>query len=189
MSISATRPAPVHATDQTIVPPNADGRRITPPPRHAPFVRKPSPAVGAYPPGPAPPRPLATALCQTCAGLRQQLESGRATHPTYVGSHHGSWIYSDPETGQAGVRNLDLDRGPGLADFGSTCLLKPDGRIVFNGETLTAGHPDLPDVEKALGELLRAASRGGMKREGVVAGKPLQPPWDPGARTHPHFVP
>ena len=183
MSISAATAA--STASRSIVQPNIDGKVHA---RPEPYARKPQAGsaaqvahAGRAPAlAPTPFKPLARALCAAGADHHARLVERGVGNPTYLGSDKGGWTYLNEKTGEIGIRNLDLGHGfLGLGDFGTTCLVKKDGRIIFNGETLTRNHPETPRILGALETLLQKVSEDKMPRGIFIGGNTLQPPWDP----------
>ena len=192
MSIPSTRP--VAASNPPIVRESMDGKASAP---LASFARtKPAhdidgPArIGrAQPPEPTPFKPLARALCAAGAGHHARLVEQGVGNPTYLGSDKGGWTYFNEKTGEIGIRNLNLGHGfLGLGDFGTTCLVKKDGRVIFNGETLAGNHPEAPGILSALETLLQKVSEDKLPRGSFIGGNTLQPPWDPVSLHFPDYV-
>ena len=183
MSIPSTRP--VAASSSPVVRESGDGKANAP---LASFARKkpvhdidgPARIGRAQPAEPTPFKPLARALCAAGANHHAKLVERGTGNPTYLGSDKGGWTYFNEKTGEIGIRNLNLGHGfLGLSDFGTTCLVKKDGRVIFNGETLTGNHPEAPGILAALETLLQKVSEDKLPRGSFIGGNTLQPPWDP----------
>lgn len=193
MSIPSTRP--VAASNSSVVRESNDGKTSAP---LASFARKkpvndidgPARISRAQPTQPTPFKPLARALCAAGAGHHARLVEQGVGNPTYLGSEKGGWTYFNELTGELGIHNLNLGHGlMGLGDFGTTCLVKKDGRIIFNGETLTRNHPEAPRILEALETLLQKISEDKLQRRSFIGGNTLPPLWDPMSLHFPDYVP
>ncbi|MGJ7581955.1 hypothetical protein ACSFA3_17365 [Variovorax sp. RHLX14] len=148
---------------------------------------------------------LATELCGAGDKLRLQLDKNGVKNPSYLGSYWGSTVHSNPANSEVVVRHLRvktglLDRSTGgkdalvqkdkslnLQNFDNMCQVKKDGRIIFNGETLTTAHPDHVRVLEALDAVLNKVSNDKLNRFGFVhSARDL--PWLPGSQGHSKYV-
>lgn len=192
MSIHSTRP--VAASSSSVILESIDGKASAP---LASFTRKEPvhdingrASLGrAQRAEPTPFKPLASTLCAASAGHHARLVEQGVGNPTYIGSDKGGWTYFNEKTGEIGIHNLNLGHGfLGLGDFGTTCLVKKDGRIIFNGETLTRNHPETPRILAALETLLQKISDDKLPRRSFIGGNTLLPPWDPVSLHFPDYV-
>ena len=129
--------------------------------------------------GPTPLKPLATKLCEACAGLQDSLIKSGAKNPTHLGNDLGGVVFRNQANGEVGVRHLHVKSGFfNLKNFDTTCLVKSDGRVIFNGKTLTEGDPELPGIKKALESILEQVSSNTLRRSSVIS-YANDEPWNP----------
>ncbi len=195
MSISAANAAATPVNSRLPVQHERDAEPVS---RQGSFSRKPVAAEPAKPAlraarahavEPTPFKPLAGALCAAASARFGRLAERGVSNPTYLGSDRGGWTYFNEENGEVGIRNLNLGHGfLGLGDMGTTCLVKDDGRIILNGETLTPDHPELPGILRALEDVRQKCSDDSLLRRSFIGGNTLQPPWNPISDSHHHYV-
>ncbi|MGJ7581954.1 hypothetical protein ACSFA3_17360 [Variovorax sp. RHLX14] len=192
MSIPSIRPAA--KSSQPVVREITDGKANA---QVAPFARE-KPISGTEGPArtgrarsvePTPFKPLARALCAAGADHHARLVERGVGNPTYLGSDKGGWTYFNKANGELGICNLHLGHGIlGLGDYGTTCIVKKDGRIIFNGETLTMNHPEAQNILAALDALLQKIASDDLPRGSIIGGNTLPPPWHPASIHFPEYV-
>lgn len=162
-------------------------------------------AAAANAAGQTPFKELAGTLCDAGDKLRLQLEKSGVKNPPYLGSYWGSAIFSNPAKSEVVVRNLRVrtglldsqkvgndsqvpkDKLLNIQNFGNLCQVKKDGRIIFDGETLTKAHPDHARVLKALDDILNKVSSGNLNRFGFLHSE-RDLPWLTDAPDHSKYV-
>ena len=139
---------------------------------------------------PTPFKAFATKLCDAGAKHREKLEARGVKNSSYLGSDRGMWVYANPENKEMLVKHLQVK--PGLRNildnFDNTCIVKKDGRIIFNGESLTKDHPQQAEVMKALESVLTKVSEDSLPRNSLIGGNTRHPMWDPKSSDHDDYV-
>ena len=139
---------------------------------------------------PTPFKAFATKFCEAGAKHRERLEARGVKNPSYLGSDGGQWAYSNPDGDEMIVRHVQVK--PGLLhvfeNFDNNCIVKKDGRIIFNGETLTKDHPQQAEVMKALEGVLTKISEDNLPRHSLIGGNTRHPMWDPKSPNHSDYV-
>lgn len=148
---------------------------------------------------------FAAKVCDAGEKLRLQLEKNGVKNPAYLGSNWGSTVLSNPANGEVVVRNLRVrtgifdhqkvgndspaqkDKLLNIQNFGNLCQVKKDGRIIFDGETLTKAHPDHARVLKALDDILNKVSGNTLNRFGFLHSS-RDAPWLTDALDHSKYV-
>lgn len=139
---------------------------------------------------PTPFKAFATKLCDAGAEHRQRLDARGVRHSSYLGSDKGTFVYSNPSNGEMVLRHVQVK--PGilnlLHNFDNACIVKKDGRILFDGEVLTKEHPQHADVMKALEGVLAKISDDTLPRHSLIGGNMRHPMWDPKSSDHDKYV-
>ena len=155
--------------------------------------------------GQTPFKAFAAKVCDAGDKLRLQLEKSGVRNPNYLGSNWGGAVLSNPANSEVVVRNLRVKTGLfdhqkvgsdspvqkdkllNIQNFGNLCQVKKDGRIVFDGETLTKAHPDHARVLEALDDILNKVSSNTLNRFGFLhSSRDL--PWLTDAPDHSKYV-
>jgi hypothetical protein len=146
-------------------------------------------AIASKPSSPPTPfKPLARAFTNACAGIHQRLLAQGTRNPSYLGADRAEWVYMNEQTGEVGIRQLGCHTLLQIGEYASVCLVKPDGRIIYNGENLTEAHPELPRIHSALESLLDKVAADDLSRSNWNLSQRL-PPWHPECPGHSMYVP
>ena len=139
---------------------------------------------------PTPFKAFATKLCDAGAKHRERLEARGVKNSSYLGSDKGQWVYSNPDGDETIVRHLQVKPGfrNVLHNFDNACIVKKDGRIIFDGEVLTKDHPQQAAVMKALEGILAKVSEDKLPRHSLIGGNTRHPMWDPKSPDHHKYV-
>ena len=139
---------------------------------------------------PTPFKAFATKLCDAGAKHRERLEARGVKNSCYLGSDKGQWVYSNPDGDETIVRHLQVKLGfrNVLHNFDNACIVRKDGRIIFDGEVLTKDHPQQAAVMKALEGILATVSEDKLPRHSLIGGNTRHPMWDPKSPDHHKYV-
>jgi hypothetical protein len=168
------------------------------------FSRKPSlgPAAPAQHVGrsqPAEPTPfmkLAQEMCTAGNTRYTRLKNHFHANPQYLGSANGADVFFNKDTQEIAVHDLNMKTG--LRAFAeifninkeeTTCVIKPDGRMYFNGQILTPDHPQAQEIVESLDKVcVDIHNYHNGLRPNKMTSLLVKPAWDPASKHHQHYV-